>query len=188
MTNNLQDQWAKERGFRVEATKSLTTSEQNVEALKKRLADEESARKNADLAVSSFQRQAADQGKKLKEATDQLKAFKEKVSLLMNQLEEAQRLGARAEKEKDEAEKARAEAEKAKDEAEQRGYDEGVAETEDRFRNEVPIVCRAYCAQTWEEALNRAGIEPSSELRRPENTFFPSAIRALSTPDRKSVV
>ena len=112
MTNNLQDQWAKERGFRVEATKSLITSEQNVEALKKRLADEESARKNADLAVSSFQRQAEDQGKKLKEANDQLKTSQERVSRLMNKLEEAQRLRARAEKEKDGAEKARAEAEK----------------------------------------------------------------------------
>lgn len=152
------------------------------------MADEEFARKNADLAVSSFQRQAEDQGKKLKEASDQLKASKERISLLMNQLEEAQRLRARAEKEKDEAEKARAEAEKAKDEAEQQGYDEGVAETEERFRKEVPTMCRAYCAQTWEEALNRVGVEPSSALRSPGNIFFPSAIRASSTPPQQQDV
>ena len=41
----------------------------------------------------------------------------------------------------------------------------------------VSAVCRAYCAQTWEEALNRAGIDASFELRRPENIFFPPAIR-----------
>ena len=93
-----------------------------------------------------------------------------------------------AEEERDKAERARAEAERAKDEAEQRGYDEGVAETEESFRKEVPIVCRAYCAQTWEEALNRAGIEPSSELRSPDSIFFPSAIRASGTPSQPQEV
>ena len=39
-------------------------------------------------------------------------------------------------------------------------------------------MCRAYCAQTWEEALNRAWIDASSELRKSENAFFPPAIRA----------
>ena len=49
-------------------------------------------------------------------------------------------------------------------------------------------MCRTYCAQTWEEALNRAGVEPSSELRRPENTFFPSAIRVPSpSPQQQEV-
>ena len=52
-----------------------------------------------------------------------------------------------------------------------------MAKTEDALRVEVPAVCRAYCAQTWEEALNRAGIDASSELRRPENIFFPSTIQ-----------
>ena len=45
-------------------------------------------------------------------------------------------------------------------------------------RAEVTAVCRAYCAQTWEEALNRAGIDASSELRRPKNIFFLPTIRA----------
>ena len=53
-----------------------------------------------------------------------------------------------------------------------------MAKTEDALRTEVLVVCRAYCAQTWEEALNRAGIDASSELRRPENIFFPPAIQA----------
>ena len=59
------------------------------------------------------------------------------------------------------------EAEKARDEAEQQGYDPGVAETEETFKVEVPTVCRIYCAQTWDEALNRAGVEASSKLRKP---------------------
>ena len=57
----------------------------------------------------------------------------------------------------------------------------GVAETEDAFRAEVPVVCREYCALTWQEALNRAGVESSSELRKFENIYFLPAIRA-STP------
>ena len=78
----------------------------------------------------------------------------------------------------------KAKAEKERDEVEQHGYDVGVAETEDTFRAEVPAVCRAYCAQTWEEALNQAGIKASFELRKPENIIFPPA---LQIPSQKEV-
>ena len=52
-----------------------------------------------------------------------------------------------------------------------------MAETEDALRAEVPAVCRAYCTKTWEEALNRVGIDASSELRKPENIIFPPALQ-----------
>ena len=99
------------------------------------------------------------------------------MATLRKQLEEAQKLRDQAEKTKAEVEKAKAKAEREKDEAEQHGYDVSVAETEDILRAEVPAICRAYCTQTWEEALNRAGIDASSELRGPENIFFPPAIQ-----------
>ena len=54
-----------------------------------------------------------------------------------------------------------------------------VAETEETFRAKVPTVCRIYSTQTWDEAFNRAGVEASSELRKPENIYLPPAIRAL---------
>ena len=57
-----------------------------------------------------------------------------------------------------------------------------MAETKDALRAEVPSVCRAYCIKTWEEALNRAGIDASSELRKPENIIFPPA---LQIPNQK---
>ena len=66
--------------------------------------------------------------------------------------------------------------------AEQHGYDVGVAETEDALRAEVPTVCRAYCTKTWEEALNQAGIDASSELRKPKNIIFPPT---LQIPNQK---
>ena len=84
-----------------------------------------------------------------------------------------------AEKAKLQAEEDKVKAEKERDEAEQHGYDVGVAETEDTLRAEVPIVCRAYCAQTWKETLNQAGVEALSELRKLESIIFPSTLQVL---------
>ena len=101
---------------------------------------------------------------------------------LKKQLEEAKRLRDQAEKARVQAEEDKAKAEEERDEAEQHGYDVGVAETEEALRAEVLAVCRAYCTQTWEEALNRAGIDASFELRKPENIIFPPA---LQIPNQK---
>ena len=117
-----------------------------------------------------------------RKANDQLAASKEQLVVLKKQLEEAQRLRDQAEKAKVEVEKAKAQAEKERDEAEQHGYDVGVVETENALRAEVPVVCRAYCTQTWEEAFNRAGIDAFSELRKLENIIFPPA---LQIPNQK---
>ena len=95
---------------------------------------------------------------------------------LKKQLEKAQRLRNQTEKAKVEAEKAKAKAKMERDEAEQHGYDVGVAETEDALTAEVPAVCRAYCTQTWEEVLNRVGIDVSFDLRKSENIIFPPAL------------
>ena len=104
-------------------------------------------------------------------------AAKEQIVALRQQLEEANRLKDLAEKARLQAEEDKIKAEKKRDEAEQHGYDVDVAETEDALWAEVPAVCRAYCAQTWEEALNQAGVEASSGLRRPESIIFPSALQ-----------
>ena len=75
------------------------------------------------------------------------------------------------------AEEDKAKVEKERDETEQQGYDIDVAETEHTLRAEVPAMCLTYCTQTWEEALNQAGVEASSELRKPESIVFPPALR-----------
>ena len=92
----------------------------------------------------------------------------------------------RAEKSREEAEKEKTEAEWAMNEAEQRGYEVGIAETEEALRAEVLVVCRIYCAKTWDEALNRAGVEASSELWRPENVFYPEAIHSSALPPHQA--
>jgi len=115
-----------------------------------------------------------------------LASSKKQIAILQRKLEEAQKLKDQVERLKDEAEKAKMEVEKARDEAEQHGYDIGVAETKETLRAEVLTVCRTYCAQTWDKTLNRAGVEASSKLRRPENIYFRAAIRASDLPSTQS--
>ena len=170
-----------ERKRRTATVQSLTISKHNNADLKKKLTEEQNARHSADSTLEGAERQAEDQRKRLRETTNQLTVAREQMAALKKQLEEAQRL-------KDQAEKARIEAEKARDEAEQKGYDLGVAETEETLRAEVPAVCRIYCSQTWDEALNRAGVEASSELRKPENVFYPSTIRVSDLPSAQDGV
>ena len=88
------------------------------------------------------------------------------MAALKKKLEEAQKFKDQAEKLRAEAKEAKVKVEKVRDEAEHHGYDVDVAETEDTLRAQVFTVCQTYCAQTWEEALNRAGVEASFELRR----------------------
>ena len=177
MTNSYLQQLDEERKRRATAVRTLAIAENSNTELKKKLIAEEKARKSADSALECAEGQTESQRKLAREANDQLAASKEQLAALKKQLEEVQRLKDQDEKAKVEAEKAKAKAEREKDETEQHGYDVGVVETEDALRAEVPTVCRAYCTQTWEEALNRVGIDASSELRRPENIFFPSAIQ-----------
>ena len=49
-------------------------------------------------------------------------------------------------------------------------------------------MCRAYCTQTWEEALNQAGIATSSKLRKPENIVFPLALQILNQKEAAPLV
>ena len=137
---------------------------------------EEQARKSADTALKGAEKQAESQRKLINEAKEQLATSKEQVAALKQHLEEAKKLKNQAEKARMQAEEDKAKAEKEKDEAEQHSYDVGVTQTEDTLRAEVLVVCRAYCTQTWEEALNQAGIEASSKLRKPENIVFPLAL------------
>ena len=83
------------------------------------------------------------------------------------------------------AEKAKEEIKKTKEETEQHGYDIGVVETEDALRFEVLAVCRTCCALVWDEALNQAGVEASSVLKKAKSVYYPPAIRLSSRLDSK---
>ena len=45
-------------------------------------------------------------------------------------------------------------------------YERGVLETEARLTTEVTAVCREYCAETYNQALDQAGILADFDLRR----------------------
>ena len=159
------------------AVQTLSKFEQGLANARKKLQVEEQARKSAESALEGYQKQAEDQGNRLREANAELKNAQEQVLVLRKHLQETQKLRERAEKSKEQAEKAKIDAEQAMSEAEQRGYEVGIAETEKALKAEVPEVCRIYCAKTWNEALNCVGVEASSELRKPKNVFYPEAIR-----------
>ena len=78
------------------------------------------------------------------------------------------------------------EVEKARDQVEQDGYEVGVVETEETLRVEVSGVCRTYCLQVWNEALNQARVEASSTLRKADNFYYPLAIFTSNFPDPKA--
>ena len=177
MLNACSDQLDDERKRWTMAVQTLSKFEQGLVDARKKLQVEEQARKSPELALEGYQKQAEDQGNRLREANAKLKKAQEQVLVLRKHLEETQKLRERAEKSKEQAEKAKIDAEQAMNEAEQRGYEVGIAETEKALRAEVPEVCRIYCARNWNEALNHVGVEASSELRKPENVFYPEAIR-----------
>ena len=61
-----------------------------------------------------------------------------------------------------------------------------MAETEEVLRVEVSRVCRNYCLQVWNDALNQAGVEASSKLRKAECVYYPPAIRAPAFTSSKA--
>ena len=82
-------------------------------------------------------------------------------------------LKAELQKAKEAAKVAREAAKAAKEAA----YEHGVEETKTRLAEEVTVVCRDYCTETYSEVLNRAGVPTNFELRKAENVYFSEDIR-----------
>ena len=152
------------------AVEAFSVAKKNNQELKKKLLEVEKERKYATVALENAEKQSESQRLLLRTVEDNLATSKTQiVALKKKKLEEV-------EKARVLTEKAREEADKAKDEAEQHDYDVGMAETEDALRAEVPAVCRTYCALTWDKALNQAGVEASSVLRKAGSVCYPPAI------------
>ena len=60
---------------------------------------------------------------------------------------------------------------------EQAAYDLGQKETAAHLKSQILVVCRDFCLWTWNEALNAANVDPSSEPRNPKKVFYPPAIK-----------
>ena len=50
--------------------------------------------------------------------------------------------------------------------AETVAYECGILEMEARLTAKVTVVCRDYCAETYHQALDRAGVSADSDLRK----------------------
>ena len=103
--------------------------------------DEERARRSADSALESAQKQTKDQRLLLCKIEDQLVAAKGQIESLKKKLAGAEKAKDSMEKAKDkavsscaEAKKVRKLAEETKERAEQEAYEIGVAETETNLR------------------------------------------------------
>ena len=61
-----------------------------------------------------------------------------------------------------------------------------MAKTEAALRAKVLGLCKTYCFQVWNEALNQAGVEASSILRKAKSVYYPPAICASSSSSSKT--
>ena len=160
-----------ERSKRINATRTLKTSETDLAKVREDLKKATRVRDSAAAGLTGAQKQAEEQIKRLLATEEQLQIAKEQISDLKKKLIEADNTKGVAEFAKDEAvrakqevEFARTEAEAVRDKVEEEGYEAGVAETQASLKAQIPRVCRLYCSQVWDEALKRVGVEASSNL------------------------
>ena len=62
-------------------------------------------------------------------------------------------------------------------------YKRGVQDTKAQLSEEVVVVCRDYCTESWGVAMDRAGVPVDSELKRAENIFLLEDIREILESD-----
>ena len=155
----------------MEATRTLKNSEDDLLKVREDLNEVTRARDSIKSGLTSAQKQAEDQTRRLLEVEEQLQIAKEQIVDLKQKLAMAEGAKKVAEWAKDEALRAkkeavfaRTEAECSKEKAVEEAYDLGVAETQATLKAQVPRVCRFYCSQVWNKALKQAGVEASFDL------------------------
>ena len=58
-------------------------------------------------------------------------------------------------------------------------YERRVRDTETWLAEEVVKVCKDYCTESWQVAMDRAGVPADSELMRAKSIFVPEDIREI---------
>ena len=148
----------------VAVVKAFELAEKKTQELNTKLIEAKRDKKSTEVALNEAGKQAEVQCKQLHQVEDELSMAKSHIKVLTKKLEKAK---------------------KAKDQAKQDGYEAEVAEIEEALKAEVSEVCRYYCLQVWNKALNQAGVEATSAFRRAESVYYPPAIRAPSSSDPK---
>ena len=153
---------------RYDIEKALGTANHEKTQLAEKLKVAKNGRKSAEAGLKSSEAQAEDQNKEL--YMTQLNLATEKAAVLD--------LQAKLKK----AEKALKVAQEAATATETLAYERRVQETETRLTAEVTAVCREYCAETYSQALDWAGIPADSNLRRTDQVYYPENLRENPTP------
>ena len=151
---------------RHDVEKALGTANHEKTQLAEKLKVAENGRKSAEAGLKSAEAQAEDQCKEL--YTTQLNLTTEKAAVLNLQ----------SKLQRDEVLKVAQEATIA---AETSAYERGVLEMETRLTAEVTAICKEYCAETYNQALDRAGIPANSNLRRTNQVYYPEDLRENTT-------
>ena len=154
-----------EEARQITTMEAFRVADKKSQELTAKLIESERDKKSVMAALDVAEKQAEAQRKQLCQTKANLVADRDQVKILSKKLEED---------------------EKAKDQVEQMGYDVGVAKTKKAFRTKVLEVCRHYCLQAWNKALNQARVEASSAFRRAESVYFPPAICASSSSGPKA--
>ena len=153
---------------RYDIEKALGSANHEKTQLAEKLKLAEKGRKSAEAGLKNAETQAEDQRKELYMTQLNLAIEKAAVLDLQDKLKRA--------------EEALKVAQEAATTAETLAYERGVQETETRLTAEVTAVCREYCAETYSQALDWAGIPADSNLRRTDQVYYLEDLRENPTP------
>ena len=152
---------------RHDVEKALGMANHEKMQLAKKLKAIESMRQSAEARLKNTEAQAEDQCKEL--YTTQLNLATEQAAILD--------LKAKLQK----AEEALKVAQEDAKATETSVYECEVLEMKARLTAERTVVCKEYCAKTYNQALDRAGIPTDSDLRRMDQVYYPKDLRENTT-------
>ena len=166
---NARDEVTAEVQSRLEVEKAVEVFKQEKVGLSEKLKKAIQARDSVEAGLKTTERQAKDMRQKLHITEINLATEKQTILDLKAELQKAKE-AARVAREATEAEV-------------KASYERGVLDIEARLLEEVAVVCRDYCTESWGVAMDRAGVPIDSELRKADNIFFPKDIREIPESD-----
>ena len=143
---------------RLAAEKVVGALKQEKEGLSEKVKKAIQARDSAVVGLKTTERQAEDMRQKLHVIEINLATEKQAILDLKAQLQQA----------KEAAQVAR----EAVEAAMKASYERGVLDTETRLTEEVAVVCRDYCTESWGVVMDQTRVPADSKLRKAENIFF----------------
>ena len=162
---NAHDEAKAEAHSRFKVEKALGALKEEHMQLPEKLKEVDKARLNIEAGLKTEERQAENQRQKLHITEINLATKKQIVLNLKAELQKA----------KDAARVAR----EAVEVAVETSYECGVQDTKTRLAEQVSILCRDYCTESWGVAMDQERVPVDPDLRRVENIFFLEDIQEI---------